>query len=284
MSQKRRIIARLDIKGANLVKGINLEGLRVIGLPEKFANQYYVDDVDEIFFQDIVASLFGRNNILEVVERTAKNIFIPLTVGGGLRNITDISNALRSGADKVSINTALFEDLNFLKKSTKIFGSSTISCSVEIIKNENNEYYAYTDNGRNYTGKEALDWIKFLQDEGAGEINVTFVNSEGTGKGVDVDFVNKLEKILSIPLLIHGGFGNIRQIFDFLVLTSSSSIVLASTLHYNYIHKFNKNSINTGNTDYIKSNKNNSLINPFSILELKKFLKINGVNSIRYSK
>ena len=151
-----RIIPKLDIKGPNLVKGIHLEGLRVLGKPEDFAKHYYEKGADELIYMDVVASLYGRNSLHEIVSRTAKEIFIPLTVGGGLRTIEDIKNVLRAGADKVSLNTAAIKNPSIVREASRIFGSSTITISIEAIKQPNGEYFAYTDNGREYTGIDVL--------------------------------------------------------------------------------------------------------------------------------
>jgi cyclase len=157
---KVRVIPRLDIKGPNLVKGIHLEGLRVLGKPERFAKFYYENGADELFFQDTVASLYERNSLSEIISKTAKEIFIPVTVGGGIRSIEDIKNALRSGADKVAINTAALKNPEFIKKASLTFGSSTIVVSIEAIKQPNGEYLAYMDNGREESGMEVLYWAK----------------------------------------------------------------------------------------------------------------------------
>ena len=168
-----RIIARLDIKGPNLVKGIHLEGLRVLGKPEDFAKYYYETGADELMFMDVVASLYGRNGLTEIISKTAKEIFIPLTVGGGIKTIEDIKMTLRAGADKVSINTAAIKNPNFIKEASREFGSSTIVATIEAIKERNGEYFAFVDNGRDYTGIEVIKWAKKLEELGAGELVIT---------------------------------------------------------------------------------------------------------------
>ena len=160
MSLAKRIIPKIDIKGPNLVKGINLEGLRVLGKPQDFARYYYENGADELIFQDVVASLYGRNSLFDIIKKTADEIFIPLTVGGGIRNIDDIKSILRAGADKVSINTASHENPKFISEASNIFGSSTIVVCIEAIKQSNGDYLAFTDNGRNGTNKEIRAWSK----------------------------------------------------------------------------------------------------------------------------
>ena len=151
-----RIIPRLDIKGPNLVKGIHLEGLRVLGKPERFARYYYEHGADELIYMDVVASLYGRNSLLNIVERTSKEIFIPLTVGGGLRTIDYIRAVLRAGADKVSLNTAAIARPELIQEAAKRFGSSTIVVSIEAKKRPDGSYECYTDNGRVRTGVNAF--------------------------------------------------------------------------------------------------------------------------------
>ena len=152
MSVALRIIPRLDIKGPNLVKGVHLEGLRVLGKPEHFAKYYYEQGADELFYQDVVASLYGRNSLHDIISRTAQEVFIPITVGGRIRSLDDVANILRVGADKVSINTAAHENPDLITNASEIFGISTIVVSIEAIKQADGSYMAFTDNGRNYTG------------------------------------------------------------------------------------------------------------------------------------
>jgi imidazole glycerol-phosphate synthase subunit HisF len=187
-----RIIARLDIKGPNLVKGIQLEGLRVIGDPQIFAQHYYNNGIDELIYMDTVASLYNRNSLIELISKAAKSIFIPLTVGGGIRTIDDIRNVLRAGADKVAINTAAIKNPYFIKQASEMFGSSTIVVGIEAIKASNGEYYAYTDNAREFTGKEVLSWAKEVELLGAGEILLTSVDNEGVGKGFDLNLIRSV--------------------------------------------------------------------------------------------
>ena len=172
-----RIIPRLDVKGPNLVKGVHLEGLRVLGKPEEFASKYYLEGADELIYIDVVASLYGRKNLLEIVERAAQQIFIPLTAGGGIRTFDDIKNLLRAGADKVAINTAGIRNPRFIKEAAQSFGSQCIVVSIEAKSRENGRYEAFTDNGREKTGKDVFEWAKEAVDLGAGEILVTSIDT-----------------------------------------------------------------------------------------------------------
>src|SRR3989338_5849085 len=164
-----RIIPRLDVKGPNLVKGIHLEGLRVLGRPEVFAAQYYLEGADELMYMDVVASLYNRNSLHDIIVNTAKEIFIPLTGGGGLRTIEDIRGVLRAGADKVSLNTAAIKNPQIIKEAARRFGSSTIVISIEAARQPDGSYLVYTNNGREYTGVEVLRWTRLAEELGAGE-------------------------------------------------------------------------------------------------------------------
>lgn len=255
-----RLIPRLDIKGANLVKGIHLEGLRVLGKPEEFAKMYYKEGADELYFQDVVASLYQRNSLLDIVSKVAKDIFIPLTVGGGIRTINDIEKVLRAGADKISINTAAIERPEFINESVYKYGSSTISVSVEVIKQSDGTYLAYTDNGREYTGVDAVKWAQEIQNRGAGEIIVTSIDNEGTGLGFDIPLLQKMRNVLNIPLVAHGGPGEIAHIIELFQKSRMDAICIASLLHYNYLDRVSMESdyvFNEGNTDYLVNRKNN---------------------------
>jgi cyclase len=178
-----RIIPRLDVKGPNLVKGIHLEGLRVLGKPSDFAKFYYENGADELLFVDVVASLYERNSLCEIITETANDIFIPLTVGAGLRTMNDIRHVLRAGADKVLINTAAIRNPDFIRQAALEFGSSTIVVAIEAIQYESGNYLAFIDNGREYTGVEVVEWANHVEELGADEIVITSVYKDGNGKG-----------------------------------------------------------------------------------------------------
>ena len=269
---KCRIIPRLDIKADSLVKGINLEGLRVLGKPELFAEKYYEEGADEIIYQDVVASLYGKNTLLEIVERTAKNIFIPLTVGGGIRSINDIIKLLRAGADKVSINSAAIKNPFFIKQAVETFGSSTISVSVEVNK-LNNQYFVFTESGRNCSNLKVKDWIKQIQSLGAGEIILTSIAKEGLGMGFDIELIKEIYKDINIPLIIHGGAGKINDIENLLINFKFSGVAISSAFHYHYLKSFEKNIKTSGNKEFFMGLRDKSEYNSFSLPNLKKIFK-----------
>lgn len=280
MSRALRIIPRLDIKGPNLVKGMHLEGLRVLGRPEEFARYYYQKGADELIYQDVVASLYGRNSLNEIVSRTAKEVFIPLTVGGGIRSIENIAQVLRAGADKVSINTAAHENPDFVSEAAQIFGISTIVVAIEAIRQKDGSYQAFTDNGRNRTGRDVVSWAMEVEKRGAGEILITSVDREGTGTGLDFGLVESVLDLVKIPVVVHGGIGNINHILTAAEALPISGVSVASLLHYQYIQK-NRNAESIkdeGNTEFLKSKKLFSKVDPVSISKLKRELYINGVN------
>ena len=275
-----RIISRLDIKGPNVVKGIHLEGLRVIGNPKEFAKYYYENGIDELLYMDVVASLYDRNSLKDIIENTADELFVPLTVGGGLRTLEDINDALRSGADKVCLNTAAIKNPNLIKQASEKYGSSTIVIAIEAIKNENGRYYAFIDNGREYTGKEVIEWVKEIQDFGAGEILLTSVDRDGTGLGFDIDLIKSIENHVSIPFIVHGGAGKMEDIKNLIQQTSIDAVALSSILHYSTIKTIDRiNTINSGegNKDFLKSGNSFSKITPAYLKDLKEYQNNNNI-------
>lgn len=269
-----RIIPRLDIKNNNLVKGVHLEGLRVLGDPALFAEYYYNQGADEIFYQDIVASLYERNSLEDVIRRTVKKVFIPITVSGGIRSLEDINNVLKAGADKVAINTAAIKNLEFIKRAVKKFGSSTIAICVEVIKDvSTDKYFCFIDNGRQETGQEVCQWIEKIQSLGIGEIILTSVDKEGTGEGFDEYLLNMTSKIVDVPLIAHGGISGLDNIKH--IANRVDGVCVASIFHYDTISKiktFGDHSHQDGNTRFIKEQKSYGKINPISIKELKQQL------------
>lgn len=228
-----RLIARLDIKGANLIKGIHLEGLRVVGDPQLHAEKYYHDGADEIIYMDTVASLYGRNNLIDVVTRTAEHVFVPMTVGGGIRSVEDARSLLRAGADKVAINTAAIKDPTLISHLSDVWGSSTIVLSIEAKKTASGKWEAYTDNGRERTGLDVVQWAEQGAKLGAGEIFLTSVDQEGTKKGFDCELVNAVTNNVDIPVVASGGFGQLEHLKDLMQFSRPTGVAIADSLHYN---------------------------------------------------
>jgi len=273
-----RIIPRLDIKGPNLVKGIHLEGLRVLGKPADFAKHYYENGADELMFMDVVASLYERNSLHDIISETAKKKFIPITVGGGLRTISDIKEVLRVGADKVCLNTAVIKNPELIKTASRKFGSSTIVVSIEAIKEENGKYLAYTDNGREYTGIDVFEWAQKVNELGAGEIVITSVDKEGSGQGFDIDLVSKISSLVSIPVIAHGGAGTKQHVVDLMKENTADAVMLSSLFHYQFIKENeSKASSKEGNVEFLKQKRNFHTFEPCSILDLKTSLIENKI-------
>ena len=274
-----RIIPRLDIKGPNLVKGIHLEGLRVLGKPSDFAKYYYEHGADELMFMDIVASLYERNSLHDIISETVKSIFIPITVGGGLRSITDIKEVLRVGADKVCLNTAALKNPQLIKDASRMFGSSTIVVAIEAIKESNGRYLAYTDNGREYTGIDVFEWAQKVAQLGAGEIVITSVDREGTGQGYDLDLISRISNLVGIPVIAHGGAGKQEHVLNVLKDGNISSAMISSLFHYDYI-KENESQASEfeGNVEFLNHKRNFHIFEPCSIEALKSKLKSNSID------
>tara|TARA_Y100000768_G_scaffold383895_1_gene366863 strand:+ start:417 stop:1151 length:735 start_codon:yes stop_codon:yes gene_type:complete len=228
-----RLISRIDIKNDFVIKGVHLEGLRKLGNPNDFAKKYYKEGIDEIIFHDSVASLYERNNIFNVIENAVNEVYIPITISGGIRTIKDIEKALKSGADKIAINTQAVRKPNFVKEAVKNFGSQAIIGSVDFKKNSQG-WTVLTESGRETTGLNALDWIKKLEGLGVGEILLTSVDFEGTMKGFDIEFIEKASKSVDIPSIGCGGAGNIDHIVELTKNTQISGVVFSSIIHYGY--------------------------------------------------
>jgi cyclase len=226
-----RLIARLDIKGPNLVKGVQMEGLRVIGNTQEFASQYYKDGIDEIIYIDIVASLYGRNNLSEIVKRTSQDVFIPITVGGGIRTVEDVRKLLRAGADKVAINTASVKRPDLIRDVSRCFGSQCTVLSIQAKKLGKCKWEVYTDNGRERTGIDVLEWAIQGTELGAGEILLTSVDREGTKKGFDVDLVSTVSKAVHVPVIACGGMGNMEHLIKVVQDGNADAVAMASVLH-----------------------------------------------------
>ena len=229
---KIRIAARLDIKGPNLIKGVHLEGLRVVGDPHEYARHYYQANVDELIYMDTVASLYGRNNLTDVVSQTVKDVFIPITVGGGIRSLDDARDVLRSGADKVAINTQATKTPELISDMSRRFGSQCMVLSIEAKRQDDGSWEAYTDNGREHTGLEVVEWAKRGQELGAGEILLTSVDQEGTREGFDIPLIKAVTDVVTIPVVASGGMGTMDHFIDSVEAAGASSVAIADVLHF----------------------------------------------------
>lgn len=228
-----RLIPRLDIKGPNLIKGIHLEGLRVVGDPQVYARRYYEQGADELIYIDIVASLYGRNSLRDIVSRTAKDVFIPLTVGGGVRSVDDVRELLRAGADKVAINTAAVRRPQLISEVSRAFGSQCMVLSIEAKKTGSGGWEVFTDNGRERTGLDVLNWVRKATELGAGEILLTSVDQEGTRKGFDVELVRAVTSTASVPVIASGGMGSMDHLVEVCTRGQADAVAIADALHYN---------------------------------------------------
>lgn len=274
-----RVIARLDVKNEALVKGIHLEGLRVLGKPELFAKHYFEDGVDELLFMDVVASLYGRNGLVDLVRSTAEKIFVPLTVGGGVRNATDVRTLLHSGADKISINTAAVKSPDLVAELADTFGSSTIAITIETIKDSAGNYMVYIDNGRESTGLNAIEWAQQIQSLGAGEIILTSVDQEGTGKGMDLDLIKMVQAKVSIPIVAHGGVGRADDMVTVFQQTGVEAICAASIYHYDTVNHMDNQALSVrGNTSFLKSGRTKKNLLPTSVSAVKEHLRLNHLH------
>lgn len=276
-----RIIPRLDIKGPNVVKGVNLEGMRVVGRPELFAPHYYDEGADELLFMDTVASLYGRNTLDEIVHRTAERMFVPLTVSGGIRSVQDIRGVLRAGADKVAMNTAAIANPRLVAEGAEHFGSQCIVLSIEARRLPDGRYECLTDGGRERTGKDAIEWAEEAAGLGAGEILATSVDNEGTGRGFDLELTRLISERVGVPVIASGGAGCAEHVRDVVLIGKADAVCIASILHYGCLEAMESVAYaEEGNTDFLKrkipvssrSAHNRRGIQPIRLAELKQSL------------
>lgn len=266
-----RVIPRLDIKGPNLVKGVHMEGLRVVGKPEDFARLYYEAGADELIYQDVVASLYGRNSLLSMIERTSREIFIPLCVGGGLRSLEDIEAALKAGADKVALNTAAVTDPDLVSRAARRFGSSTIVAAIEAKRMPDGVWRAFTDSGREPTGLEVLPWAQRLAELGAGEILIASIDRDGTGQGFDLEITHAVSASVPIPVIASGGAGSVEDIRRAVDEGLADAVALASILHYHALEELRGRGDFTqeGNVDFLAQMRRFTKIESMDLATLK---------------
>ena len=228
---KKRIIPCLDVKNGRVVKGINFVNLKDAGDPVEQAKIYSDGGADEICFLDITASNENRDTIFDVVKKTSKRCFVPLTVGGGVRNVEDINKLLNSGADKVSINTAAVQNTEIIIEGSKKFGSQCIVVAIDA-KFNGKKWEVFTHGGRNKTGIDVLEFAKKMEESGAGELLVTSMDKDGTQIGYDIELISKISSNINIPLIASGGVGNLDHLVDGIKLGKASAVLAASIFHY----------------------------------------------------
>ena len=246
---KKRIIPCLDVKDGRVVKGINFVDLIDAGNPVDQAKFYSENGADEICFLDISASLENRDTLINIVKKTAEEVFIPLTVGGGIKSIDNIQSLLKAGADKVSINSAAITDPNIIKNSSNYFGSQCIVVAVDVKKNKNS-WLVYSHGGTKNTGIDAIEWLRKVEQLGAGEILLTSMDRDGTKLGFDLDILAEANKILGIPVIASGGVGSIHHFYEGVKDGGADALLAASVFHFN----------------------------EFSIMEVKNYLKKNNID------
>lgn len=227
-----RLIARLDIKGPNLIKGIHLEGLRVIGSPSDHALRYYRQGADELIYMDCVASLYGRNHLADIISAAARDIFVPMTVGGGIRSVDDATKILRAGADKVAVNTAAVANPSLIAGIARRFGSQAMVLSIEAKQTARDRWEVYTDNGRERTGLDVIEWVRKGVELGAGELLVTSVDREGTRKGFDSELIKAVTSSVSVPVIASGGMGVPNDLLAVVTDGQADAVAMADILHY----------------------------------------------------
>lgn len=232
MSVTKRLIARLDIKAPNLVKGVQLEGLRKLGNPHDFAVRYYEQGVDELLYIDIVASLYERNSLIELVREHTRDVYVPITVGGGIRSFSDARQVLLAGGDKIAINTAALKNPVIFREVSEQFGSQSVVAHIEAKSTGPNKWEAYYDNGREKSGRDVMEWAQEAVFMGAGEILLTSVDKEGTTKGVDIPLLQAMTKQVHVPIIVSGGVGSpndVEEAFE----NGADAVACAHLFHYN---------------------------------------------------
>ena len=280
---KPRIIPCLDVKDGRVVKGINFVDLRDAGDPVEQARIYDAQGADEVCFLDITASSEDRDTLLDVVARTAEVCFMPLTAGGGVRSPEDVRKLLLAGADKVAINTAVVLRPELIREAARAFGSSTIVVSIEAIKRADGSYEAYVDYGRQSTGVSAFDWALRAVELGAGELMVTSIDNEGTGKGFDLELTRRISESVPVPVIAAGGVGNAGHVYEGIVRGKADAVSLASTLHYNCLKNAGPSDDDysgEGNTEFLNGGGGTAALSSIAdttIHDIKAYLAQNGV-------
>jgi len=227
-----RLIARLDVKMQHLIKGVHLEGWRKVGDPGERAALYYEQGADEILFMDVVASLYQRNNLGGIVRQVASEVFVPITVGGGIDNLDAVRELLAVGADKVAINTAATQRPELIQEISDTYGSQATVLSIEAKKQPDGGWEAMTDNGRNHTHRDVIEWAAEGASRGAGEILITSIDQDGTGRGFDLELIEAVSTAVNIPVIASGGCGNAQHVVDSVKHTGATAVAVAKAIHF----------------------------------------------------
>ena len=227
-----RVIARLDTKSNKVIKGIHLEGWRIVGDADSLCKKYYDQGADEIILIDSVASLYNREKLIQIIKKSAENLFIPLTAGGGIKNIWDAEELFKSGADKVTINSAIVSNPNLIEEISKNFGSQSLVISIQA-KKENDTWKVFYDSAREKTDKNVLDWVEICQDLGAGEFLITSIDKEGTEEGFDLQLMEAVSEKSNIPIIVSGGFGKLSDLKNIFEFRNITGVAIANMLHKN---------------------------------------------------
>lgn len=225
-----RVIARLDIRSPNLIKTRNLEGVRVVGDPSQYAARYYDDGIDEILFMDVVASLYGRNSLTDLISQVSGGVFCPLTVGGGIKSVGDVVALLRSGADKIALNTEATKRPELLTEIAMKFGSQAVVIQIDAKRN-GERWEAWRDGGREPTGLDVVEWAVRACEMGAGEVLLTSIDREGTRLGFDLDLIRGVSRAVGVPVVASGGMGNPQEAVH-AISAGAEAIAAAHILHY----------------------------------------------------
>ena len=228
----KRIIPCLDVRDGKVVKGINFVGIKEVGDPVELAKQYSDSGADEIVFLDITASHEGRATMLDVVRRTAEVVFVPLTVGGGIRTIDDVRDTLRAGSDKVGINSSAVRNPELINEAAKLFGRQCIVAAVDAKRVDDGSWHVVINGGRIDTGKDLLEWVQELEERGAGEILLTSMDADGTKAGYDLEMTKAVCDLVNIPVIASGGAGSVDDFADVFAATGCDAALAASLFHY----------------------------------------------------
>ena len=228
----KRIIPCLDVRDGRVVKGVNFVNIRDAGDPVELATYYSQQGADEIVFLDITATSDARDTVADVVERTAAQVFVPLTVGGGIRTLDDFQRLLRAGADKISVNSAAVKDPTLISRAAERFGSQCVVVAIDARRREDGSFEVYTAGGRNPTGIDAVEWAKECERLGAGELLVTSMDTDGTKSGFDVEMLNAVTAVVSIPVIASGGCGSLAHFAEMFEQTGCDAALAASLFHF----------------------------------------------------